>query len=248
MHEIFINFRVMGAKPIAYEFKRVLEERFGEDSAFLAGGSIELGSNYVETLDNKVRRSSVLLALIGPDWLDVPDPKRRGRRALNNPADWVRRELETAFECGVLVVPVLLERKTEQLDPRRLPRSLSRLAECQFERFSQRTSTTDLTRLGDRLVRRVPELAALDRRPDARKKKAQEPAGPSVNNTGQRGGIGNFQGELGTYVQDSNGPLNTGPGSQVNNPHYNGHGTSYDNQGEIRYQFGSSRREEDGDR
>ncbi|MEV0276252.1 hypothetical protein AB0I22_07705 [Streptomyces sp. NPDC050610] len=217
MHEVFINFRVMGAKATAHEFKRVLEERFGDGSVFLAGGSIELGSNYVEILDSKVRRSSVLLVLIGPDWLDAPDPKRKGRRALNNPVDWVRRELEEAFECGVLVVPVLLERKTEQLDVRRLPRTLARLAECQFERFSQRTSATDLARLGDRLVRRVPELAALDKRPDTRKKKADTANGPSVSNTGQRGGIGNFQGELGAYIQNSSGPLNTGPGLQINN-------------------------------
>ncbi|MEU7039635.1 TIR domain-containing protein [Streptomyces varsoviensis] len=252
MHELFINYRVMGAKSTAYTFEHALTERFGPDSVFLAGHqSIDLGANFATSLVTKVRRCSVLLALIGPDWLDAPDPRRRGRRALNNPEDWVRRELEEAFGCGVLVVPVLIERHTDQLDPRRLPKSISRLAECQFERFHERTRDTDLARLGDRLVQQVPELASLDGRPSARRGEPSVSEGPTMSNTGQSGGIGNLRGRVDTYVHEAHGPLHTGRGELFNGPQIKGNGTNYfarDNHGGIQQRFDSSSRDEEGER
>ncbi|MEV0261354.1 TIR domain-containing protein [Streptomyces sp. NPDC050617] len=251
MHELFINYRVMTAKSTAFTFERVLTERFGPDSVFLAGHqSIDLGANYIASLVNKVRRCSVLLALVGPDWLDAPDPRRRGRRALNNPDDWVRRELEEAFGCGVLVVPVLIERHTDQLDARRLPKPIARLAECQFERFHERTADTDLVRLGDRLVQQVPELASLDKHRPAPDEQSAAPQEPTMSNTGQSGGIGNMHGRLDTYVHESYGPLHTGRGELINGPQFNGENTSYvaHSQGGNHPRFGSSHRDEEGER
>jgi hypothetical protein len=195
-----------------------------------------------------VRRSQVLLALIHSEWLDVPDPRRPGRRALTNPDDWVRRELEVAFASGVLVVPVFLGRRLEQLDARRLPRSLAQLAECQYVRFGQRSRVTDLTEIGDRLSRQVPALAALDRRPSA---DAAQDAAPVA---GQSGGIGSVQGEVGTFVQNAHGPLHTGPGDQINGTQVNGTQVNGDgtfvggSQSGFTLNFGSRPRPQDGER
>jgi len=49
----------------------------------------------------------VLLAVIGPDWLDVRDEK--GNRRLENPDDFVRIEIGTALKRGIPVIPILLE-------------------------------------------------------------------------------------------------------------------------------------------
>lgn len=117
MHEIFVNYRTKGGKEVAYQCERVLTARFGRDSVFLARLSIDPGTNAWEALLQEARRSRVLLALIDEEWLDAPDRQRPGRRALDSPQDWVRREIEEALASGALIVPVFVGRKVEQLDP-----------------------------------------------------------------------------------------------------------------------------------
>lgn len=252
MPDVFINYRTRGGKDAAYRFYEYLTKRFGEGTAFLAAKSIPLGHNYADVLDASVRRSSALLALIHHDWLDSPDRQRPERQALTNPKDWVRREIEEAFDWGVLVVPVLLERQTDQLDHRRLPRSISQLAECQLERFSLRTAESDLARIGDRLAQQVPGLAERDRN-DNEATEAPHQADTVVHNTSQSGGIGGLHGTVGTFVNDSHGPLHTGSGDQiagdkVGSVEISGDGTNYNTRGPIRQEFGSPRHPQDGKR
>ncbi|MGW2332106.1 toll/interleukin-1 receptor domain-containing protein [Streptomyces sp. NPDC001700] len=245
MGEVFLNYRTKDGKEAAFIFDEKLSARFGSGSVFRATKSIEPGANYIDTMLDGVRQSSVLLALIGELWLDAPDRRRAGRRALTNQEDWVRREIEEAFAHGVLVVPILLGRGVEQLDPRRLPKSLGRLAERQYERFSLRSAVTDINRLADRLVKQVPRLADLDR----------HAATPEVRNESgthhhdQRGGIGTLHGTLGTFVQESNGPLHTGSGNQqINNAQFHGENTNYiagDNHGGVQFGSPRHRREDD---
>lgn len=218
MHELFLNYRTEGGgKEAAYICDTQLSARFGSESIFRAQKSIDLGADYNDALINGVRRSRVLLALISPKWLDAPDREHPGHRALENPKDWVRREIEEAFASGVLVVPVLLGRRQEQIDRLLLPKSLAGLADCQYERLvSTRTADTDLARIGDRLVRQVPELAAVDRRRTADRPAKRRSVRPDVRNKGQSGGIGNVNGDVGTFVNESHGPLHTGSGDQIN--------------------------------
>ncbi|MFF3754360.1 toll/interleukin-1 receptor domain-containing protein [Streptomyces sp. NPDC002018] len=250
MHEVFINYRTRGGKEAAYICYERLSARFGEDSVFLAAKSIEPGNNYIGALINGVRRSRVLLALIDEHWLEAPDPKRSGQRALTNRQDWVRREIEEALISGTLVVPLLIGRGTEQLDARRLPKSLAELAECQYERFSLRASDTDMDRLGDRLVRQVPELAVLDRRPAPRSApSAADERG--IRNNGQTGGIGQVGGSVGTFVNEAHGPLHTGNGNQIHKPRITGDGTNYIAESShvgIRQEFGRRTSRKDGER
>lgn len=240
MHEIFVNYRTKGGKEVAYSCDRVLSARFGPDSVFLARKSIEPGDN-TGALVRAARRSHVLLALVDEEWLDVPDRDRPGRRALDNPQDWVRREIEEALVSGVLIVPLFIGRRVEQLDPRRLPRSIAEIAECQYTRVELHSLETDLARLGDRLVRLVPALAALDRGAGADESTPAE-SDFTVRNDRQSGGIGQVSGTVGTYVHDARGPLHTGDGDQINGTQINGDGTNHiagDNHGGIRQGFGT---------
>ncbi|WLW56499.1 TIR domain-containing protein [Streptomyces sp. YU58] len=241
MHEIFINYRTKGGKEVAYMCEHQLSARFGTDSVFLARNSIDPGDT-MDVLLRTPRRCHVLLALIDEEWLEAPDRDQPGRRALDDPDDWVRREIEEALSGGALIVPVFIGRKVEQLDPRRLPRSLAELAEYQYTRVELHRIEEDLTRLGDRLVRRVPALASLDGRTGPEQPAPAEPAAATVHNEHQSGGIGQVGGSVGTYINDARGPLHAGPGDQINGPQINGDGTNYvagDNHGGIRQGFGT---------
>lgn len=230
MPKIFVNYRTGDGKETAQRLTEALCARFGENSTFLAERSIPPGAKFSRVMLGAVRRSSVLLALIGERWMNAPDRLQPERRALDNEDDWVRREIEEAFTCGILVVPLLLGRRVEQLDPKLLPPSLAELAECQYERLWLRDGQAAIARLGDRLVAQVPELASSDTAKPSAEQTGQEPPNepePPVRNEGQQGGIGSVRGTVGTFVNESHAPMHTGSGDQIgSNTEINGDGTT----------------------
>lgn len=62
--------------------------------------------DYPDVIAAELRRCEVLLAIIGPGWLDAR--AAQGRRRLDDPEDLVRVEIETALQREVRVFPVLI--------------------------------------------------------------------------------------------------------------------------------------------
>ncbi|NGO71039.1 TIR domain-containing protein [Streptomyces boncukensis] len=216
MPEVFINYRTGDGDKTAAAIERELSHRFGSEQIFRAGKSIGPGELFDDTLLQNVRRSSVLLAVIGPRWLDAPDASDRGRRALDNRDDWVRREILEAISCGVQVVPVLDGRTMARLDRTALPAALARLADRQFLRLDIQRGSVDFEHLGNELARLVPRLAELDRTRAAGPPPA--PPGGSANTTGDVSGPvvqanGDLRGQVaGTVINSPTGPVHAGQG------------------------------------
>jgi len=114
--------------------------------------SIPAGADFVEQLLSRVRHSAVVLAVIGTRWLTATGPD--GRRRIDDPADWVRRELVEAFVAGVRVIPVLTDGAQMPTEVE-LPGDLAVLGRCQYRRLRHHDAAADLGRL-------VAELANLD--------------------------------------------------------------------------------------
>jgi hypothetical protein len=104
---VFINYRGEDSRSYAALLHAELTRRFGPERVFLDAESIPAGADYVARLLDGVRQARVVLAVIGARWLDAADS--HGGRHLDNPADWVRRELVAAFDAGVRVIPVLTD-------------------------------------------------------------------------------------------------------------------------------------------
>lgn len=68
--------------------------------------AIEPGRDFRKAIDQSVASCSVLLAMIGRDWLDSKDAQ--GQRRLDNVNDFVRMELASALRRDIPVVPVLV--------------------------------------------------------------------------------------------------------------------------------------------
>jgi len=102
---IFINYRDDGSDTAAVLIDRELAARFGSDRVFLDSRSIPAGADFAEELLGRVRAGSVLLVVIGPRWLTLTDAA--GQRRIDDPADWVRREIAEALTHGLRVIPVL---------------------------------------------------------------------------------------------------------------------------------------------
>jgi hypothetical protein len=153
MSVVFVNYRVREQAGYATFLHRELVERFGPESVFLASRSLRAGDDFVCEVFDRVRRSSVVLALIGVRWLEF------GR---DDGADWVRREIAEAFASGVRVVPVLVD-EAELPDEDTLPGDIAALARCQCLRLRHYSIESDLGVLVEELRRIAPALESLPR-------------------------------------------------------------------------------------
>ncbi|MDJ1132387.1 toll/interleukin-1 receptor domain-containing protein [Streptomyces iconiensis] len=244
MPEIFINYRTGDGEQSATTIARELAHRFGEELVFRASESIKPGQCYPDELLAGVRKSSALLAVIGPQWLESPDSADANSRALDNEEDWVRKEILEALSWGLPVIPVLVGRRMERLSAARLPQPLARLAYIQSLRYDTQQASSDLARIGDVVADLVPGLT--DQR--AGKGTPDPPQAPgSTSNTLTGDGSGNVQardvsgGVTGTVIHRSEGPVNTGSGEQnIHQPQVNGDGTTFitgGNQGGVSPRF-----------
>jgi hypothetical protein len=88
---IFISYRRADTPHVAGRLFDRLEARFGAGNVFMDVDSIEPGLDFAETIEEAVGSCDVLLALIGPRWVDALD--ERGRRRLEAADDFVALEI-----------------------------------------------------------------------------------------------------------------------------------------------------------
>ncbi len=105
MSGIFISYRRDDSRGFAGRLADALDAAFGADKVFRDIDDIRPGEDFVTAINERLASVDVLLALIGPEWLEVgPD----GRRRLDDPTDFVRVEIERALVAGKPVWPLLL--------------------------------------------------------------------------------------------------------------------------------------------
>ena len=151
MSGIFISYRREDAAGPAHRLYERLADRFSAASVFIDVETLEVGDEFGQVIEEKVGFCDALVAVIGPRWLDAVDGT--GRRRLDDPDDWVRREIAAALDAGTKVLPVLVD--GARLPERRaLPAAVARLADHQV--LDLRTDRFD--RDADRLIAALEAL------------------------------------------------------------------------------------------
>jgi hypothetical protein len=84
-----------------------LSRHFPSNQIFMDVDSVDLGEDFVDTIEKTVGSCDVLIAVIGKGWLISCD--QEGHRRLENPQDFVRIEIGTALKRGIRVIPVLVD-------------------------------------------------------------------------------------------------------------------------------------------
>lgn len=235
MNEVFINYRTGDGDEAAALVDQNLSNRFGTERIFRAGKSIKPGDFYPESLLDAVRRSAVVLAVMGPDWTRFPQ--------LREESDWVRQEILEAYAAAIPVIPVLKGRAASRLSAPDLPPALARLADAQSLRLDARDNQADLARIGDVLADLVPALKDADR-------SAAPIPGGVANSAGEvRGTVvqaRDISGDAGTVIKGNRGTVHTGKGDiNQGSVYLSGDGTTYitgDSDGGISHSFGVSRK------
>ena len=177
MPGIFISYRRDDTSGHAGRLFDRLAQRFGPDSVFMDVTDIAPGEDFTRVIEDSVGKAELLLALIGPQWLSASDGA--GSHRLDDPADFVRREIAAGLHHATVVVPVLV-RGARMPREDQLPEELRPLARRQavelsdnrwesdlaeFERaLDKRFGNTDRNRRGNKESRAVRQEILADRR------------------------------------------------------------------------------------
>jgi predicted ATPase len=125
-----------------------LLDRFGQGSLFMDVESIEAGVDFTAEIERAISSCEAVLVVIGPEWLDATGSD--GRRRLDEPADFVRREVEAALASDVRVIPVLVGGATMPPETE-LPESIASLARRNALELQDRRWREDVDALVDEL-------------------------------------------------------------------------------------------------
>lgn len=155
--KIFISYRRDDAGGFAGRLSDTLTAHFGDDRVFRDITGIEYGDDFEQVIDTRITESSAVIVLIGDRWTSVAGAD--GGRRLDDPEDYVRREVSAALASGVAVVPVLIG---EAGMPRRdeLPENLAGLARRNAMTLTDERWDFDVARLAKMLAIDVPGSVA----------------------------------------------------------------------------------------
>lgn len=148
---IFINYRRGDAGGFAGRLADSLAGYFGADRIFRDVTDINYGDDFERIIDERIGDSGAVIVLIGDKWLSITN--ERGDRRLDDPDDYVCREIAGALENGKTVVPVLIG---DALMPRRdeLPARLHGL--------TRRNALSVTDQRWDHDVARLAKVLAID--------------------------------------------------------------------------------------
>lgn len=125
LRSIFINYRRSDSEGEAGRLFDDLALNFSDESVFMDVAAIEPGRDFRKAIDQSVANCSVLLAVLGLEWLEAKDAA--GTRRLDDANDFVRVELASALRRDIPVVPVLV-RGAKMPRAEQLPDDLKELA------------------------------------------------------------------------------------------------------------------------
>jgi len=125
MSDIFISYRREDSADVTGRINDHFYRAFGEERIFTDVDNIPLGVDFREHIDREVSHCEVLIAVIGPQWATIKN--EHGERRLEDPADFVRLEIESALKRDIPVIPVLVRRAVMPTEAQ-LPDSIKLLA------------------------------------------------------------------------------------------------------------------------
>lgn len=128
MGKIFISYRRDDTAAAAERLYDDLTNYFGHRHVFMDSKTLPPGAAFPQEIRNTIASAKVMIHLMGKQWLTGLDVG--GVRRIDDPNDYVRQEILTAFEKKVLVIPVLMDGAT-MFCKEELPAAIDRLAQLQ---------------------------------------------------------------------------------------------------------------------
>ena len=176
MPNIAISYRRADSSAIAGRIFDRLVEHYGEQSVFIDVDAIPIGIDFRSKIQEALRRSDVLLAVIGPNWIGV------GAGRITEPSDPVRIEIATAMARRIPVIPILVE-SARMPEAAALPAEFGNFA---FLNAAEVASGRDFRSHMDRLIDAIDRTVAGGRTPQAHRSRSHSRAADAVHTVPRR--------------------------------------------------------------
>lgn len=150
---IFISYRRDDTSGFAGRLEDSLAVYFGASRVFRDITGIEYGSDFERAIDDKVSESGAVIVLIGDKWLEARDAE--GNRRLDDPNDYVTREIASALNSECTVVPVLVGDAVVP-QPEQLPEAIRALSKRNALTVTDERWQFDIDRLAKVLAIDIP--------------------------------------------------------------------------------------------
>jgi WD40 repeat protein len=172
MPKIAISYRRSDSEAMTGRIFDRLIARYGKDAIFRDIDDIPLGIDFRQHINEILLKTNILLAIIGPEWLG-----QRGKR-IQEEADPVRVEVETAMRRKVPIIPVLIG-ITKMPTAEQLPPGLKDFA---FRNAVKVDTGLDFDYHMDRLIRAMDVILEKKSPPSGETKIPQPPPAPYTDN------------------------------------------------------------------
>jgi hypothetical protein len=150
---VFVSYRREDSAPYAGRICDRLGDELGAEHVFIDVQDIAPGMDFVQTIENTVGKCDVLIAVIGPRWVEV-------LKSRDDEQDFVEHEIAAALQRGITVIPVLVGGAVMPAE-RDLPPRLSGFS----RRQALVISDTDFDRGASDLLRAVERTTARPKTP-----------------------------------------------------------------------------------
>lgn len=111
---IFISYRRDDSADVTGRIYDRLKSHFGTDAVFKDVDSIPLGKDFDETINDAVPKASVVVVVIGKDWVGAKSSTVDTR--IHEEADFVRTEVACALQQDKPVIPVFVSKGKMPMD------------------------------------------------------------------------------------------------------------------------------------
>lgn len=123
MTRIFISYRRQENERDAEIIRDELAKTYGKRNVFLDKSDVPPGAPFPNYLNQKVKNSDIMLAIIGSRWEDYFEIRQRDAQR-----DFVRLELEKALKLDKVIIPILINRGNPPVSSK-LPPSIRDIAD-----------------------------------------------------------------------------------------------------------------------
>ncbi|HWK17538.1 MAG TPA: CHASE2 domain-containing protein [Solirubrobacteraceae bacterium] len=147
--DFFVSYRRGQSELAANTLREGLARKFGDDHVFMDTDAIHPGEQWPRRIVEAIEACRAMLVVIGPQWVEARGSS--GERRLDDPEDWVRREIEAGLRSEQIVVVPVLHDGAGEPGRDQLPDSLGPLADCQSVQLTGR----DVDRWIEDLAQRI---------------------------------------------------------------------------------------------
>ena len=154
---LFLTYRRADSEDVCGRIYDRLIGFFGPATVFKDLEDIPPGVDFRRVLEREIASTDMMLVIMGRDW-DSADNLRR----MQDPADFVRLEIEMALQRDIPVIPVFVQRRTTMPDPAHLPAELRPLI---YRNAVQARPDPDFHLDMNRLIQAIQTLFEMQDRP-----------------------------------------------------------------------------------